>query len=64
MIAPRECGKKLEAYRRWGVPHIWLHDPEARRFFVFDGEIREVASFHLPEFGIEIKPEDIEDIDE
>ncbi len=54
-----EVREKLDEYRRWGVTHVWLADPRSRRFYVCDNSFREVTSFLIPEFGLEIKPADI-----
>jgi Uma2 family endonuclease len=44
---------KLEEYQRWGVKHIWVADPEDRKFFTY-GEtgLHEVIELSLPEYGI------------
>jgi Uma2 family endonuclease len=44
---------KLEEYRRWGVKHIWVADPDDRKFFTYgDAGWQEVADLNLPEYGI------------
>lgn len=44
---------KLEEYLRWGVRHIWLADPEDRKFFTYSDEgLHEVKELLLPEYGI------------
>ncbi len=45
---------KLEDYRIWGVPHVWLIDPHSRRLYTCDGELREVAELTIPELSITI----------
>jgi Uma2 family endonuclease len=47
--------KKLEEYRAWGVPHIWIVDPWQRTLSVYekDGLIT-VSAFVIGELGIEI----------
>ncbi len=51
---------KLEEYRIWGVRHVWLVDPEARRLSVYgDDSLQEVAWFEVPEFGLRVLPEEI-----
>lgn len=56
---PGDVQTKLSEYRHWGVPHVWLVDPHARKFFVFGSELTEVAMFAVPELGVEVKPENI-----
>jgi Uma2 family endonuclease len=34
--------EKLEEYRAWGVPHVWLVDPHSRRLYSCDEGLREV----------------------
>ena len=43
---------KLEEYRTWGVPHVWLIDPDLRRLYKCDEGLAEVTSLELPEFGV------------
>jgi len=55
-----ELMKKLEEYRAWGVPHVWLADPALRRICVYrDGGLVPVAVLELPEFGVQIPVEEI-----
>ncbi|MBM3810309.1 MAG: Uma2 family endonuclease [Acidimicrobiia bacterium] len=53
---------KLLEYLDWGVPHIWLVDPEARVLYEFrqDG-LHEVVSYTIQETGLELNPADIFD---
>ncbi len=52
--------RKLREYRAFGVPNIWLIDPEIEEFYVFDSNgLYEVAELTLPEFGFEVKPLDL-----
>ena len=45
-----EIIQKLEEYRQWGVPHIWLVDPWLKKSYVFSSSgLTEVAAFELPE---------------
>lgn len=53
--------EKLEEYRTWGVPHVWLVDPHFRRLYTCDKGLTEVPTLHVPELGIEVKPADIFD---
>jgi Uma2 family endonuclease len=51
---------KLDEYRRWGVQHIWLADPEDRKLLVYRGDgLHEVEQLELPEFGIVLSKNDI-----
>ncbi len=55
-----ELMKKLEEYRAWGVPHVWLADPALRRICVYrDGALVPVMVLELPEFGVRIPVEEI-----
>jgi Uma2 family endonuclease len=51
--------EKLEEYRKWGVPHVWLVDPESRRLYTCDSGLVEVDRFTVPELAIEISPTEI-----
>ena len=47
--------KRLEEFRAWGVPHVWLVDPGLKRICVYrDGGLTAVEAFELPEFGVRI----------
>lgn len=49
-----EVRAKLEEYRNWGVPHVWLVDPHSRRFYLCDSGLREVESLAISAMGIEL----------
>ena len=50
-----ELMNRLEEFRAWGVPHVWLVDPGLRRICVYrDGGVMAVEAFELPEFGVRI----------
>lgn len=52
--------EKLREYRDWGVAHIWVVDPEARRMYEFSSDgLREVGALLLPEHQIAIQPAEI-----
>lgn len=55
--------EKLERYKAWGVPHVWLADPQSRRLYTCDAGLTEVARFEVSELGIEVTPADIFDWD-
>ena len=47
--------QKLEEYRVWGVAHIWLVEPELRKFHIYDnGSLTEVSRLELPEVGFAV----------
>jgi len=47
--------EKLREYRAFGVPNIWLIDPEARQLYVFDSSgLHEVESLALAEYGFSV----------
>ena len=47
--------QKFEEYRAWGVPHIWLVEPELKRCHIYDnGSLTEVSRLALPQFSLEI----------
>jgi Uma2 family endonuclease len=54
-----EVREKLEEYRTWGVPHVWLVDPRSRRFYTCDAGLTETSSLRVPELDIEITPPDL-----
>jgi Uma2 family endonuclease len=54
-----EVREKLEEYRAWGVPHVWLVDPRSRRFYTCDSGLTEVKSLEIQSLGINIQPADI-----
>jgi len=51
--------EKLEEYRTWGVPHVWLVDPYTKRMYTCDAGLNKVPTLRIPELGIEITPADI-----
>jgi Uma2 family endonuclease len=51
--------EKLQEYRTWGVPHVWLIDPRLRRFYVSDPGLIEQSTLQIPELGIELTGKDI-----
>jgi Uma2 family endonuclease len=47
--------ERLEDYRRWGVTHIWLVDPQRKRLSEYtEAGLLQHASLKLPEFDFEI----------
>jgi Uma2 family endonuclease len=53
--------EKLEEYRAWGIPHVWLVDPHARRLYTCEPGLTEVNTLRIPELEIELKPADVFD---
>jgi Uma2 family endonuclease len=52
---------KLEEYRAWGVPHVWLVDPHARRLYRCEEKLTEVDALRIEDLDIEITRADIFD---
>jgi Uma2 family endonuclease len=41
----------LEDYRRWGVPHVWLVDPQLKRLYEYtDAGLLQYPALRLPDF--------------
>jgi Uma2 family endonuclease len=52
--------ERLEDYRRWGVKHVWLVDPQRKRFHEYtEAGLLQHASLRLPEFDFEISSEEL-----
>jgi Uma2 family endonuclease len=50
-----EVLKKCEEYRVWGVPHIWVVEPELKRCHIYEsGSLTEFSRLTLPQFGLDI----------
>jgi Uma2 family endonuclease len=55
-----EITEKLEEYRRWGVPHVWLVDPWLRRLLVHREQgLQETGVLDLPELATRITASEI-----
>jgi Uma2 family endonuclease len=49
--------QKLEEYRVWGVPNIWVVDPLAKRLSVYtESGLRNVSSLALADYPLELTP--------
>jgi Uma2 family endonuclease len=57
----KDVREKLETYRQWGVPHVWLVDPYSRRMYTCDAGLMEVPSLQVPELSLTLTPADIFD---
>ena len=53
--------EKLQEYKAWGVPHVWLVDPHGRRLYTCDEGLTEAASLTVPELGITVLPAQVFD---
>ena len=53
--------EKLEEYRAWGVPHVWLVDPHGKRLYMCEKGLVEVTSLKIPDLSIELLPNRIFD---
>jgi len=53
--------EKLQEYRAWGVPHVWLVDPHSQRLYTCGAGLREVRSFTVPELNVTLTPGEIFD---
>jgi Uma2 family endonuclease len=52
--------ERLEDYRRWGVAHVWLVDPQRKRLWEYtEAGLLQHASLRLPEFDFEISSEEL-----
>ncbi|MEO8098424.1 MAG: Uma2 family endonuclease [Acidobacteriota bacterium] len=54
-----EVHAKLEEYSAWGVPHVWLVDPQSKRMYSCDPVFTHVQSLRVPELNLELTAADI-----
>jgi Uma2 family endonuclease len=55
-----ELTQRLEDYRRWGVPHIWLVDPQLKRLYEYSqAGLLQYPNLRLPEFDFEISSQEL-----
>jgi len=54
-----EVRRKLDEYRAWGVPNVWLVDPHSKRLYTCHAGLVEVPTLRIPELGVEVTPADI-----
>ncbi|MGD0136242.1 MAG: Uma2 family endonuclease [Bryobacteraceae bacterium] len=53
----RDLTVKLEEYRVWGVPNIWIVNPIAKRFVTCtEWGLHNVSSLALPDYPFELTP--------
>ena len=52
--------QKLEEYRTWGVPNIWVVDPALQRFSIYSERgLQNVTSFSLVNFPFQLSPQEL-----
>ena len=52
--------ERLEDYRRWGVPHVWLVDPQLKRLYEYsEAGLLQHPSLRLNEFDFEISAQEL-----
>jgi Uma2 family endonuclease len=54
-----ELRAKLDEYRQWGVPHVWLADPHGHHLYTCEDKLAEVGALRVPKLEIELHPADI-----
>jgi Uma2 family endonuclease len=55
-----ELTERLEDYRRWGVPHIWLVDPQLKRVYEYtEAGLLQFPALRLPEFDFDISAQEL-----
>jgi Uma2 family endonuclease len=53
----RDLMMKLEEYRVWGVPNIWIVNPVAKRFVIYsEWGLQNVTSLTLADYPFELTP--------
>lgn len=50
---------KLEAFRQWGVAHVWLVDPYGRHLYRYESGLKEVDSLGAPELEVSLGAADV-----
>jgi len=51
--------EKLEEYRLWGVPYVWLADPHRRKLYVMESEFRQVPVWEVQQPSLRLTPHDV-----
>jgi Uma2 family endonuclease len=51
---------RLEDYRRWGVPHIWVIDPQVKRLYEYsEAGLLQFPALRLAEFDFELSAQEL-----
>ena len=60
MVRHQNLTQRLEDYRRWGVPHVWLIDPWLRRLYEHtEAGLLQRDSLALPDFDFAISSKEL-----
>ena len=52
--------QKLEEYRAWGVPNIWVIDPNTKKFASYtELGLQNASSLSLPDYSFQLTPADL-----
>ena len=52
--------ERLEDYRRWGVRHIWVVDPQVKRLYEYsEAGLLQFPALRLPEFDFEVSAQEL-----
>jgi len=54
-----EVREKLEIYRTWGLPHVWLVDPHSKRMYTCDAGLMEATTLQVPELGVALTSNEV-----
>ena len=55
-----ETLEKLAEYRQWGVPHIWVVDPDRRTLAIYEaGALLPASSLPVPAYPVEFSASDL-----
>jgi Uma2 family endonuclease len=50
---------KLEEYRRFGVPYVWLANPQSRKLYVMESDFRQVRMWETQQPPLRLTPDDV-----
>jgi Uma2 family endonuclease len=60
IVSPDDRTDRLEDYRRWGVPHVWLVDPQLKRLYEYtEAGLLQYPALRLSEFDFEISTQEL-----